>query len=198
MKNYLLVGLFASIVIMVGAIIAYVIKFHSYPISTNPENWGQLGDYLNVFVSISSLVLLSTLTYFIHQREEERALIAETNEKNNSRPLILFQLGSNDSIWEIINVGNSVALNIFLLSTSYEGKYPKQVKLYAIMPGQIFKLRYANRVEKWEATYTDFHGKYISSVCIDDQTEIQEDVKILPCHDEEYIYLADAIAKMWE
>ncbi|OZI09348.1 hypothetical protein BWI93_04085 [Siphonobacter sp. BAB-5385] len=185
MKNYLLVGLIASTFIMLGAVAIYAMQFHNHTFSNSPENWGQFGDYMNVFVSISSLILLSTLTLYIHKSEDARASQAEKQEKERNRPILIFYI-EDGGVWAIKNVGNSVALNIFIKETTGNEKETSQRKIYSLMPGQGIGLRFASNVVKWESTYYDILGNIISSICINDQTEILDGKKILPCHEGKY------------
>ena len=74
MNHYVTIrnGLIAGVVIILLGFGAYVYRFWNNEISGNPEQWGQLGDYMNFFVSIASLIVVATLTYTLHEIQQER------------------------------------------------------------------------------------------------------------------------------
>ena len=75
------------IVILIPLII-YSSKFGHLGLSNNQEIWGQFGDFLNVWVSLASLIAISMLTYFIHTREHSLQNSLREQENVLNRPLI--------------------------------------------------------------------------------------------------------------
>jgi hypothetical protein len=102
----------------------------------NSETWGHFGDFMNVWVSMASLIVLTGLTYYIHKieilREEERER-AEANRQENikrdeilkNRPALIFD-EYEGGLWKVKNVGLQVALNIYM--TKIEPMFEEQEK----------------------------------------------------------------------
>jgi hypothetical protein len=69
----LIVVLFLSAIVIV--IISYIVGFSSNSFSSNPEHWGQLGDYfgglLNPIIAIANLAFLIYLTLLLKQRDDQ-------------------------------------------------------------------------------------------------------------------------------
>lgn len=86
-KHRLTITAFISVSIIGGAICTYRSQFGTV-LSDSREQWGQFGDFLNVFVSMASLVLLAAITWFVYDNqkkdkevEEERIKQQQTKER---------------------------------------------------------------------------------------------------------------------
>jgi len=123
----------AASVIIVSPIIFFLNNFGDWYISSDQAKWGQLGDFMNVWVSIANLILVGTLTYYLNelqiQREQEyrkmeatRLKTSEENEKNRdelirqreeqlNRPYVIFRREPS-GLYILKNIGNGPALNI--------------------------------------------------------------------------------------
>lgn len=76
-KCYLRITALLSILLVVGAIGMYIYQFGFY-ISNSKEEWAQFGDFLNVFVGLANLLLISVITLLIYENQKN-----EEEEKEN-------------------------------------------------------------------------------------------------------------------
>lgn len=105
-RNFILI--FKILVILsIGPIIIYVIRFYSNPLSDNPTEWGPFGDFvggvLNPFLTLGNIFILGYLTYQIAQKDEN----AEIKNLNLQRQLILSQL-RQDAFKEYVQILDTV------------------------------------------------------------------------------------------
>lgn len=179
-SKYLFAGICLGILILGAPIAFYILNFQDYPISKDPEHWGQFADYLNVFVSLANLLVIGMLTYAIHrneqQREQEKEQLQEEAEKNRKlyeqqteRPIVVFQRESHYSeIWQIINVERGPALYIQVY-------FDKRYETFAhLMPGKAEPLYQKIDNEEWQTSYKDiFDNRYISRL-VNDETKVEQ------------------------
>ncbi len=186
MKNYnklFWIGLSIGFVFIAGGIIAYTCRFAKNGPSEDPAVWGQFGDYINFLVSIASLIVVSMLTYSIHNIEQKRA--DEQREESTKRdkeqkdfasslekPILIFRdIGSK---WEVANVGRGAALNIIIAHAETEDHWDESVKCYSLESGSKFTIFWRIEASMWIAYYNDVFGNYYLSTCKNDETLIKQ------------------------
>lgn len=172
----------------------YVVKFNNHLWSDDPAAWGQLGDYMNMYVSTSSLILLSGLTYIIHRadtnRLEEqakqdgrRALSEEENRKALNRPVLIFKVDTIDHSfghqWKIRNISQNVAINPVVAFSENINEWTKPVVIYSLGPGEELALNWIRAAAQLCATYDDVHGNVLTSIIQDDRMSILPGVNVL-------------------
>ncbi|MCR3946354.1 hypothetical protein NUK32_05245 [Aeromonas caviae] len=83
-----------SVVSISCVIIAYIFKFHGNNISSNPEQWGQIGDYfgglLNPIISFTTLIFLIKAYYSQRQElEDTKIALKDTVEYNRKQTAMM-------------------------------------------------------------------------------------------------------------
>ena len=127
----------------------YCFQFAGNRLSEDSQDWAALSDYLNVWVSIASLVFLATLTYVLDRQRG-------ADERARNRPLVIFRVDRKEKVWYLKNVGNGVALDIDIsrLEKTGDGElWEIPVKLYALMSGEEYKIFWFRAAGKICATY---------------------------------------------
>ncbi|WP_373513647.1 hypothetical protein [Persicitalea sp.] len=127
----------------------YCFQFAGNGLSQKPQHWAALSDYLNVWVSMASLIFLATLTYVLDRQRG-------ADEQARNRPLVIFRVDHNEKVWYLKNVGNGVALDIDIsrLEKTGDGElWEIPVKVYALMSGEEFKIFWFRAAGKICATY---------------------------------------------
>lgn len=132
-RSYFKWALTCAIGLIVVPVGFYFYQFGKYGLSHNSEDWGILGDYLNVWVSMASLILLATLTYVIYKDDEARDNDRYKEEKARNRPILIFKVDNREKVWYVKNVGNGVALNIYISYQTDGFSWMKPVKVYSLM-----------------------------------------------------------------
>lgn len=176
MKKWLVILLLSlALILLVSPVGLYVYQFaywhnhtwfDSFNLSDDKDIWAKFGDFLNVWVSLSSLTILSMLTYYIHSIDKNR-------EDFRNRPLLIYKRDVETGKWKIKNIGNGAALNIIHSDTNDENVWDNNLdKFHSLMSGEDFILEYPSTGKIMCAVYYDIHGKVYSSLCKDEDTKI--------------------------
>lgn len=219
MKSTINWAIGGSVFVIAAGIIAYICKFHNYPISDDQAIWGQLGDYLNMFVSTASLILISVLTYVIHdtemrreeaQKKEDkdhadardkeeaaRSRARDEDEKARDRPILAFMVESEaggQKFWKIKNISRNVALNPVIAIDHGDGFWTYPVKIYSLGAGEHMILRWFLQVNRICAVYYDVKENVLTSTIQNDRVKIEPDINALDhLAEKNYIRLEDAL-----
>ena len=187
MKFKLFLGLLGLSVLMIIVIpiIFYTCTF-GYYISDNKETWAHFGGFLNVFVSIASLLSISILTYiiYVYQREDE---------SNKSIPILIFKVNPTTNNWVVQNVGKGAALNILVTYSKQLDKWEKPTKIYSLSDNLERELPWFKQPSQCSAVYYDYLGNVFSSICINDDTKFIKNVNHLSEFKENYLRLEDSL-----
>jgi hypothetical protein len=160
-----------------------------YGISNNPERWAQFGDFMNIWISMASLILLALLTYEIHKSEESRENQQAKADRMKSSPILVFLYESvyliddlSSGSWIIKNSGVQAALNVSVLSRTgvsldIENTKNDIEKYVSILPGEQIKLNNCkdNGSCKYFALYNDAQSNLVLTVMYNDFNYIIED-----------------------
>jgi len=146
--NYKIIWFIIGIVFIVLSIILgfYIINFHERPLSENPEEWGQFGDYLggtlNTTTSILNLFLLAYLTIKIAKIEESRT---NNMSKDSVRPLGLFSFDVSNDFFKIEfhNVGIGPLIIKEFKIFEKEKEYRDLKELLDSIPLQFYRPKYS-------------------------------------------------------
>ena len=111
----------------------YYKQFSVYGISSKTEAWAQLGDFLNVWVSMASLIILGGLTHYLHSLDSKREIDNQNIEAARSRPYLVIVI-DRPSIF-VKNVGNGPAMNIRNAIFS-NGNWSLTRRIGSLMPGE--------------------------------------------------------------
>ena len=188
-KLYISFGIGALIIIVACLFYFYMFDF---TLSNDQAVWGQFGDYLSVFVAIASLVVISSLTYFIAKNENRRDDENKILENSKIRPILIFKdIGGK---WACKNVGEGAALNIMIAyKTNNLHSWEHPVKIYSMTSKEEFQIEWKKfGVAKWVATYNDIRGEVFTSICEDDDTVYQIGRNELKIIGKTYMRLEDA------
>jgi hypothetical protein len=165
-------GVILVFLMIIGPIMAYRSQFGGV-FSNGREVWGQFGDFLNVFVSISNLVFISILTYFIYSNQQK-----DENERN--KPVLIFKLIKVKEVyWELQNVGKGPAINILMSKSKIIDQWDKPTIVYALKEGDSFKTSISDEITLLSASYQDNLGNVFSSICKNGITEFVRNIDIL-------------------
>lgn len=145
-----------SLLLLVSPIAFYCYQFAKNGLSDDSQDWSALGDFLNVWVSMASLILLATLTYVIYRNEQHRDDQRDLEMRTRNRPLLIFRVESREKAWYIKNVGNGVALNIFISSSQKKDVWGTPVRMYSLMTGEEFRIYWFRAALQICASYNDF------------------------------------------
>ncbi len=172
----------------------YICQFSRNGLSYDSQDWSAFSDFISMWVSMASLILLATLTYVIYKNEEQRENQRYSDEKARNKPIIIFKVDSKKKVWYAKNVGNGVALNIYISNSLDKDKWMKPVKMYSLMAGEEFELFWFKPAFQICAVYNDvLSSDIIVSICEGDITKFSNLNPILKfLKDEEYIRLEDA------
>ena len=161
-------------------LIVYSCEFGHLGISNSQEVWGQFGDYLNVWVSLASLIAISMLTYFIHTREQHLQESLQKREDIINRPLIAIESVGIYNLYRLKNIGLGPALDI---KTSYkplnrntwerEINYVKTSNHAPLGPGHEHEFSEYGVSGLMVAVYSDIWGNKITSILTDGKHEIK-------------------------
>ena len=187
MKFKLLLGILGMFVLIIIGIpiYCYVDTFGSH-ISDKKEAWSQFGDFLNVFVSIANLILVSALTYIIYAYQRE-------DESNKSIPILIFKVNPTTRNWVVQNVGKGVALNILVTYSKQLDKWEKPTKIYSLSDNLEKELPWFEPSLQCSAIYYDYLGNVFSSICINDDTKFIKNANHLSEFKENYHRLEDSL-----
>lgn len=165
MKNnaFLIILIVLFVVVVIIPIILYVCTFGKF-LSHEKEVWAQFGDFFNMFISMASLIVVSTLTYiiYIYQREDE---------SNKSIPILIFKVDAVKKMWIIQNVGKGVALKILVSYSKTQGNWEKPTKIYSLIENSEIELSWFEGSLQCSAMYFDYLGNSFSSICQNDDTQ---------------------------
>lgn len=152
---------------------AYIFRFHNHAWADSPEAWGQLGDYMNMYVSAASLVLVSFLTYLVHRAQAEA-------ERARDRPIIVFQTEvdpqTKEPYWVIRNATDNVALNVLVTHNEQPGDWKKPVMVYTLGGRQERKMPWFRPANQIRAVYYDVKGNVLTSTMQSDRITIEPGV----------------------
>jgi len=101
-KGILITAWTLTAVVTVVIILSYILNFYDHPISENPENWGQFGDFmgglLNPFISIINLFVLTYISFALSKIEENRN---KWTIQELARPLGQIICGDYEDVFEV-------------------------------------------------------------------------------------------------
>lgn len=175
-----------SIGIVALGVLAYIIKFYSLPWSNDPAVWGQLGDYLNMFVSAANLILIFALTYTIYQADShraaeqgkaaiERANSQDEEERARNRPVLVFMVVRDEMLrihWKVRNISNNVALNVLISFSQAADDWKKPVMVYSLGANQEVKLTWIKGAYQLRAVYYDIKDNVLTATMQGDWMKI--------------------------
>lgn len=178
-----------GVLIIILAIYFYSFTF-GFSISKDQAIWGQFGDFMNVFVAIANLFVVSFLTYYLNKIEEKREEENKILEKSKVRPILIFRdIGMK---WECVNVGEGTAMNIMIAYKTNTDSWENPVKIYSLIPKEKFEIDWKKyNVSKWVATYYDIHNTVFTSICEKDDTIYEIDKNELYEFENNYKRLED-------
>jgi uncharacterized membrane protein len=173
-KTFLIILGVLSLLLIIIPFILYVCTFGG-SLSHNREVWGQFGDFFNMFVSMASLIVVSTLTYiiYIYQREDEsnKLKYQREDESNKSIPILIFKVNAVKKVWVVQNVGKGVALNILVSYSKTQGNWEIPTKIYSLTENSEIELSWFEPSEQCSAMYYDYLENSFSSICQKDDTQ---------------------------
>lgn len=151
------------LLLLVVPISLYIWKFGT-SLSTKQDDWVAFASYLNVFISIISIIAVSTLTYTIYSFQQK-------DEANKAIPILVFEYIDNSII--IHNVGNGVALNILISYSSSENHNWKQpTKIHSMVQNTKKELTWLEMSDRYIACYYDYLGNKFSSIYENNDTKL--------------------------
>ena len=162
-KTLLITLIILSVLVIIVPLILYVSTFGKF-LSHEKEVWGQFGDFFNMFVSMASLIIISTLTYIIYIYQKE-------DESNKSIPILIFKVNATKKVWVVQNVGKGVALNILISYSKQLDSWEKPTKIYSLTENSELELFWFEPSLQCSAMYFDYLGNSFSSICQNDDTQ---------------------------
>ncbi len=184
-----------AMVILIAALF-YRYQFGSY-LSKQQNIWAEFGDYMNVFVSLANLIIVSSISYFLYKNEQKRDQENTILENSKIRPILIFKdIGET---WSCRNVGQGAAMNIKIAYKTNENEnWQNPVKIYSLMSGEEFKITWKRfGLLKWVAVYYDINNYVYSSICENDYTNYEANINELG-NIENYLRLEEAMKKNFE
>lgn len=142
-------------------------------ISKDHMVWGEFGNFMSLFVSITNLFIIATLTMFIAKNEESRDEEMRKIENSKIRPIVIFKdIGKK---WACRNIGEGAAMNIMIAYKTGNGRsWENPVKIYSLVPQEVFEIEWRKYgVYQWVAVYYDIRGTVYTSICENDDTDFQ-------------------------
>lgn len=189
--TWFIVAITIAVTIVIVPLICYLYTFKN-GISLRNEDWGTFGDFMNVFVSFASLIVVSALTYQLHKIELQNATESHKLDETRSRPILIFKdIGGK---WACSNVGVGTGLNV-LIAYKYDEESPwmHPVKAYSLKPGDELTLDWKKyQVYEWRARYYDVWGNVFTSTCKEDETKVEINYNGLESEEKSTIRLEDA------
>jgi len=167
--------------IIVIPLIFYVCHFGEFGLSDEPAIWGAFGDYLNVWISCASLILLSGLTFYLSNIDNKRQEEYQRLEASRNKPFLTCKLDKN-ATWKIRNVGNGPAINIRYSFVNATEQFDVPTKIHSLISGEDFLFQFGepNTVEfKLAIAYYDIHNNVISTFFEKDDSQIFEGIDLL-------------------
>ncbi len=161
---YLFLGI--SFLILIGAVGFYIYHFGTH-FSDKKEEWGQFGDFLNVFVSICNLVVVTSLTFIVFK-------IQQSEQRVEVRPYLIFKVLPQKKIWAVKNVGRGVALNVLITNSQEREEWDVPVKIYSLMPEEVLEITWFGPSIQCRGVYFDIHENVYTSTCENDETSFVE------------------------
>lgn len=151
-----------ALLFIIIPIIWYCCSFGT-ELSNDKEVWAQFSDFLNVFVSIANLLLVTALTYsiYIYQREDE---------SNKSIPMLIFMIEPETGMCLIKNIGKGPALNVQVSYKKPNNDWEKPTKIYSFPEGSGLKLDWFDLTGEYIAVYSDYLENDFTSICKDEDT----------------------------
>lgn len=185
----------APFTIIAIPVICYLIQFGDQGMSDSQETWAHFGDYLNVWVSLASLIAISILTYVIHLREQSLQHSLKEREDVINRPLLAIQALGVYNLYRIKNIGVGPALDIktsFIPDDWYRvensGNYVVPENHPPLGSGHEHEFSEYGASRTMVAVYSDIWGNKISTFLTGDQHEIKIGHDEFACMDEQYQY----------
>ncbi len=216
MKNWLLWLLSAVAVLVIGIpAIVYYCQFGGDGLSIKTADWGTFGDFMNVWVNVAGLILLGTLTFHIHQREQhlqsqliqkEEELVKEKEAKEDmvrqeahqrevmsNRPVVnVFQDFGNR--YYLKNIGNGPAINVVARLHINTDLNPGDPQLYGgLGVGDRTANIFANDLRIFYVSYRDIFDNPISTRFFDDKNTFKIGVDWTEIPDETLDDLLDSL-----
>lgn len=138
-------------------------KHFGSPVPLQSDKWGHLGDFLNVWVSLASLIMLGGLTYYIHRIDQKRDDENKNVEGARSRPYLVMR--DADLGLMVRNVGNGPALNV-RYAIFKNGNWRITSRLPSLMSGEEieFDSSTATPGDIFGFSFSDIHGTNYSSL----------------------------------
>ncbi|MCF2489149.1 hypothetical protein [Dyadobacter sp. CY347] len=163
----------------------YIETFGIY-LSTDRAELGMLGDFMNVWVSLANLLILTIITLYIWKQGTKEDLARE-------RPLLILKEGSADKTWTIQNVGKGAAINIKMSykkpnSNDWEAPF---IKLFSLGSGESHEIKRFFAASKIGLVYTDISKNIISSLTESHDTEFRIGTNILGSSERPYVTMRE-------
>lgn len=167
----------ACFIILVVGILIYWINFSSFPVSKKNSDWADFGTYLQIFLTLISIVITSYISYLLFRIQ------SDFNEKS-IKPIIVFEISDSSEnfkalkySWYCVNVGNGPAVNIIIdySTDSDEKKWDGKVICYSLKSGdkiEIPWIRFPNSILAYYQDSLNSQG-YISK-CKDDKVSFEK------------------------
>ncbi|WP_026629502.1 hypothetical protein [Dyadobacter alkalitolerans] len=134
-------ALIVSILTGIVPLLFYWYKFGSFELSDNLETWSHFSDFFNLWVSLVSLILIFSLTYYISKIEERR--YEELRELDNMRNRPILICDTDSAHYHIVkNIGIGPALNIKASIKTDSGEYLQPVAIPPLMAGDSAKINW--------------------------------------------------------
>ena len=113
--------LLTIVFIIVGPII-YFYNFHG-PISVESSKWNDFSSFLNPFIALGNLVIISWLSFQVYHYNKEKDFKDGVFQRTIERPTLVFKVEigvhGEGEYWKVINIGKGAAINLKIGESSF-------------------------------------------------------------------------------
>lgn len=170
-----------SVAFLVVPLLFYTNKFSKGVMSDYPSDWAAFSNYMSLFVSFTSFLIISLLTYMLYRYNKKRdwEITEAKNEFSRKeeileRPVIVFRKFQSHSYYTLCNIGKGAALNISIKSCKKElGTHWEFChNSYSISSTEEIQMIWTNSCIAIAAEYSDIFGNKYGSFMDNDQIRV--------------------------
>ncbi len=159
-KSTIYVFTVLCIILIIGPVVFYILLQGSSNISRNLSEWADFSNYWSPFISLSSLIILSYLSYIVFKFDQNRHRESEIKESILDRPILAFIKNRTTNLYYIKNVGKGAAINISLKANLIREKelWQHEAQMYSLKEGDAYSLEWIDVSTMFIAWYQDVFG----------------------------------------
>jgi len=157
----------------------FVMKFASTNLSDDPLDWANTATYINLIISVINLVVFVILSVLVYQYNIQRGNSTAAFQYTIVKPVLVFNSvngdlnadGSRDISWQIKNIGNGSAINLWVAykQDRREDWITPVAKCYSLAKDDTLDVAWVNGPDVMVVLYQDTFKNDYCTLVMDDE-----------------------------